>query len=252
MCNTKRERRQEYKYAARESLRGTFWPTALVVVVSLLPVIVTTLYTHFRQPQLQWGMTTAQIMEYLRIEGLTLLIQAIIGAPLLLGAKRYYRALARREAANWRMVVQDFRSGEAYMRSLRLWIAIFVYTLGWMIALDIGIIVLNYAISVTPFWAGLIGLPLFLLLGALVMTKTMRFEGAYLRLIDDSQESAWSGCGDCVRRFRGHNWELFCFILSFLLWGIATVCTLGLVGLYARAYQEVSFVKFFDALPDER
>lgn len=252
MCNTKRERRQEYKYAARERLRGRFWTTALVVVVSLLPVIVTTLYTQLHQPQLQWGMTTSQIMKYLRIEGLTQLIQAIIGAPLLLGAKRYYRALARGEAADWRMVVQDFQSGEAYMRSLHLWIAIFVYTLGWMIALDIGIIALNYAISVTPLWAALIGLPLFLLLGALVMTKTMRFEGAYLRLLDNSQERAWSGCGDCVRRFRGHNWELFCFLLSFLLWGIATVCTLGLVGLYARAYQEVAFVKFFDALPDGR
>lgn len=245
--------RRKFKWDARQSIRAKFWPTMGVSLLLMIPTGLISIIYQYQIPsseELTYLPLSVMMPKILLALGLFLLAVLFICVPLEFGAKRYFVARARNQEVPVGMVFSCFGDGKSYVTSLKLAIAIFVRSLGW-IALEIaGCVVLVIAGVFAEINSLLLAITAIAIcaLSLWINVKIRRYDGAYIRLIDDPEMSAWQAVKECARTFYNHNWELFVFDLSFIGWELLTLITLGIAGIYLSAYSEMAFVNYFDAL----
>lgn len=255
--------RKDYKAQARADIRKKFWPTIGAVILASIPLILMSVIMAIGMDGLDSLSDTASFNTVLATYGklakygaLYAVIYFFVGSPITFGAKHYYVSRARGEDSTVVLIFQPFTSGKSYLTSLKLSLSIFIRSLGWLIVtyavMLVGLIPLvSSAFSDSD---ALFGILLFLyiivicVVAAWASVKIRRYDGAYICMIDTPDASVWQATGACAKIFKNHNWELFVFDLSFLLWECLAAITCGIVGLYVTPYQEIAFIHYFDAL----
>ena len=246
--------RKQFKRAARISLAQAFWPAMGAVLLVMLPSFLLSIIY-------QRGVTgnSGQIVTVMLIYVLALIFVVV---PLSFGAMHYYVARARGQLAPVSTVFICFGDGMQYKNSLKLCAAIFGRSILW--ALLEGVVAGVWAaVLVVTVWepyfskSPVAGVSILLLLAAtlamivvsiFISVKIRRYDGAYIRLIDDPTLSAWQATGECADTFRGHNWELMMFDLSFIPWMLLGIINFGIGMIYLEVYLNMAFVNYFDAL----
>lgn len=243
--------RKNFKADARERIHQRFWPTMGAVILAMIPEGLITLIYRSANSRQALGMATISMLIYIAAA-------IFILPPITMGIWTYYVARARGQESSPAMVFQCFGDGKSYTNSIKIMFSIFVRSLGWA-ALEV-VVMVPWVVLVAylafeegsaqgSLWIALLVLSVLLIVvSLLVNVKIRRYDGTYIRMIDNPTQSAWAVSGECAQTFRGHNWELLVFDLSFILWALGTVITLGIVGIYTTAYMGVAFVNYFDAL----
>ena len=245
--------RRQYKANARADIRTQFWLTIETALFRLMPIILIVVLVHIGVQSIADEQITVRLYQYLGICTATVFF---IGSPIVFGAKHYFVALARGEACSPSQVFTCFTSSKKYLTSLKLSLCIGVRSLGWLLLGDMLIIVfLFFLIGCTLDLSRVIyalGRLAFFELSAVailfILVKVRRYDGAYINMIDMPDASVWQAVKACAPIFKGHNWELLVFDLSFILWQLASAITFGIVGIYVTAYTEIAFVHYFDDL----
>ncbi len=250
--------RRLFKRGARDSIHASFWPTMGASLLELLPIMLITMIYNRSLPATanvdNWQMMTDLLAVFGGASLLYLLARFLVVIPIHFGAMHYYTYRARGQEASPSLVFGCFGDGKAYLNALKIALSIFVRSLGWIVLEAAAIIAtvcfLLMAALDSAMFTFVMTLMLLVLvaLSAVVSVKIRRYDGAYIRLIDRPEMSAWEATGACADTFRGHNWELFIFDLSFFLWDMGVALTVGLLGIYVDAYENMSFVNYFDAL----
>lgn len=241
------EARRRYKAQARADIRAQFWPTMLTVALETVPILLISMIYETGNTIGEDG-TIQNVELFAGCLAIYLLAMVFIAAPLEFGAKHYFAALARGQEASPMLVAACFASGKKYVTSLKLTFGIFVYAfIWWLLLAAVTVLIVMFALLGQALLAAL-GALLIVPLALLVSVKIRRFDGAYLRMIDNPDGSVRKAIGACVPIFDGHNAELLVFDLSFFVWALFGVLTLGVVMIYVTAYQEIAFVHYFDAL----
>lgn len=182
--------------------------------------------------------------------------------PLSFGAMHYYVARARGQMVPVSTIFVCFGDGTQYKNSLRLCFAILGRSILWALLEGVvagvwaAVIVVTIAEPIfynsvpsgTSILLFLAATLVMIVVSVFISVKIRRYDGAYIRLIDDPTMSAWQAAGECADTFRGHNWELMVFDLSFIPWMLLSVITLGIASIYLEAYLNMAFVNYFDAL----
>lgn len=247
--------RKQFKWSAKGNLAQAFWPAMGASILAMLPGALISIIYNQEISRLDAG----RMMLFLLVYVAALIF---IVVPLQFGAMHYFTARARGQLVPVTTIFTCFGEGQQYKNALKLCFSIFFRSIGW--------IVLEIAAAVPWCWVlvdemiyvattgndprpgtftKLLVLSLvFIVVTLLVNVKIRRFDGAYIRLIDDPDMSAWQATKECAITFRRHNWELFVFDLSFFPWVLLTLITLGIVGIYLQAYMNMAFVNYFDAL----
>lgn len=239
--------RQQYKAQARMRIKENFWPTIGAALIALVPTLLISLIMESATGNLSDTPTIDEILRMYRTLGIYLLAVLFIGCPIQFGAKQYYIARARGQQASAWTVVSCFSSGKKYLTSIKLQLCILVRSLGWMVLL----IAYTFATVLLTLYSvvfGVIAIIGMIPLSCLISVKVRRYDGAFICMTDTPDASVWKATGACAPIFRDHNWELFVFDLSFILWILLAVVTLGIGSLYVVPYQEIAFVNYFDAL----
>lgn len=244
------ELRQEFKATARERIREYFWPTMGAVVLGAIPALLGSVVS-------QRGQGTAAALLYVAIAFFVVL-------PMQFGMMHFYVARARGQEAPVSDIFCAFGNGRTYRNSLMLAVAIFIRSIGWWL-LEALAVVAFAALMVATGTIGMLdgnrmaftgvvvlGMALsgavLIVVSAIVNVKIRRYDAAYVLMIDNPERSVWEATGECAALFREHNWELFVFDLSFILWVLGTLCTFGILGIYLTAYQNITYVRYVDAL----
>lgn len=244
------ELRQEFKATARQRIREYFWPTMGAVVLGAIPALLGSVVS-------QRGEGTLAALLYV-------VIAFFVVLPMQFGMMHFYVARSRGQEAPVSDIFCAFGNGRTYRNSLVIAIAIFIRSIGWwlleaLVAVAFaGVLVTTGAIGILD--GDAVSLPGMLLVelllacvvlivvSAIVNVKIRRYDAAYVLMIDNPERSVWEATGECAALFREHNWELFVFDLSFILWILGTFCTLGILGIYVSAYQNITYVRYVDAL----
>jgi uncharacterized membrane protein len=245
--------RKQFKRSAKTNLMQAFWPAMAASVLVMLPsALLSVIYN--RVVNAGTAVTTTDLLLML----IYIAAMLFVVVPLQFGLWHYYTARARGQIVPISTVFICFEDMTQYKNSLKLFFALLGRSIGWVV-LDVlaavpvfavaFLTIVNYQVpdAKTALLLVLLAL-LFLVVSLFVSVKIRRYDGAYIRLIDDPTLSAWQASGECAATFRQHNWELFVFDLSFILWGLLSIITLGVVGVFLEAYNAMAFVNYFDAL----
>lgn len=239
--------RQQYKAQARARIRENFWPTIGATLILLIPMLLISLIMESGTSNMSDTPTMEELIRLYRALGIYLLASLFIGGPLQFGAKQYYIARARGQQASVWTVASCFSSGKKYLTAIKLELCIFVRSLGWIILL-VAAIFGACALVLVSMGLFVIAMIALIPLSLFISVKVRRYDGAFIYMTDMPDASVWQATGSCVPIFRNHNWELFVFDLSFILWQLLAVITLGIGSLYVMPYQEMAFTNYFDAL----
>ena len=264
--------RKQFKRSARRSIAQAFWPAMMATVLALLPAgLISIIYNQ--------GVKRANPPELALIFLVYLAAMLLVATPLQFGSMHYYTARARGEIVPISTLFVCFSDMTQYKNSIKLCLATLVRSIGWVL-LEIAAMIPMCAVLVYSMVAetrlGVVMMYAFLdegrmpnflpepdvtevgvLLGSLLLVvvvsmvvsvKLRRYDAAAIRLIDDPSMSAWEATGECAVTFRRHNWELFVFDLSFILWDLLTIITVGIAGIYVQTYQTMAYINYFDAL----
>ncbi len=247
-------RRKQYKRSARDRIRGAFWPTIATALLEMIPLGLIAMIYQIGLDGIADDIDAADIGKIYTCLVVYLLATLFIGAPIEFGAKHYYVARARGEAASPALVFSCFASGAKYLTSIKLMLCILLRSLGWVVLLLAYsmLLMLMPAAGVIGWLVLIFGSIGLLCLALLVFVKIRRYDGAYIRMIDRPEGGVMEAVKSCGPTFAQHNWELLVFDLSFLLWDLLSAVTLGIVSLYVTPYQEIAFVNCFDELSGVR
>ncbi len=244
------ELRKEFKATARARIRENFWPTMGAVILGAVPgVLGSIVYER--------GQGVAAALLYF-------IILFFVVLPMQFGMMHFYVARSRGQEVPLSTIFCCFGHGRSYRNSLLLAIAIVIRSIGWCV-LEVLAVVAFAALMVATGTIGMLdgnrmaftgvvvlGMALsgavLIVVSAIVNVKIRRYDAAYVLMIDNPEGSVWKATGKCAALFREHNWELFVFDLSFILWVLGTVCTFGILGIYLSAYQDMAYVRYVDAL----
>lgn len=75
-----------------------------------------------------------------------------------------------------------------------------------------------------------------------------RYAMAWYIIVEHPELSASEAIRESSRMMDGHKWELFVLGLSFILWGLLTIVTLGIAGLWVYPYQQLTFAAFYNRI----
>lgn len=255
--------RKDYKAQARADIRKKFWPTIGAVILASIPLMLMSVIMAIGMDGLDslndasgFDAVLAAYGKLAKYGALYAVIYFFVGSPITFGAKHYYVSRARGEDSTIGLIFQPFTSGKSYLTSLKLSLSIGIRSLGWLV-ITYAIILVGLIPLVSSAFSdsdALFGILLFLyiivicVVAAWASVKIRRYDGAYICMIDTPDASVWQATGACAKIFKNHNWELFVFDLSFLLWEFLAAITCGIVGLYVTPYQEIAFIHYFDAL----
>ena len=253
-CNS--DARRQYKATARADIRTKFWPTMGAVLLELVPIFLITIIMQIGVRGISDHATLEELMRMYQYLGIYIVAMFLIGSPIEFGAKHYFVSLARGEACSPSQVLTCFTSGKKYLTSLKLSLCIGVRSIGWLLLdyaiIFIGIIPITLLALGESYIAMILVLAIYIVLVVVVTlfvaVKVRRYDGAYINMIDTPDASVWQAVKACAPIFKGHNWELLVFDLSFILWQLASAITFGIVGIYVTAYTEIAFVHYFDDL----
>lgn len=245
------ELRREFKATARSRIREYFWPTMGAVVLGMLPALLgSVLY--------QRGQSMAAMLLYIAIAFFVVL-------PMQFGMMHFYVARSRGQETPVSTIFCAFGQGRTYRNALVIAIAIFIRSIGWYLLECVAIGVIAALLVTTNVIMIVNGSPMvadgsmavltvfvagvaLVVISAVVNVKIRRYDAAYVLMVDHPERSVWEATGECAGLFREHNWELFVFDLSFILWIIGTLFTFGILGIYYSAYQDMAYVRYVDAL----
>lgn len=245
--------RKAYKAQARADIRTRFWPTMGAVLLEMVPLFLISMIMMIGVQGISEVPTMQEILKLYQYIGIFIVAEFLIGSPIMFGAKHYFVARARGEQGSVAQVLTCFSSFGKYFTALKLSLCIAIRSFGWLLLLyavmfvtmipmilvgDGGLMVFYIVV-----WAVVV-----IVLACFVAVKIRRYDGAYICMIDTPDASTWEAVKACVPIFKGHNWELLVFDLSFILWQLLSAITLGIVGIYVTAYQEIAFVHYFDDL----
>lgn len=251
--------RKTFKASARQSIRGNFWTTMGVSVLMLIPSCLISVVYQLQLPDgiesfvYVQGMGTKILLATVTF----LLALVFVCVPIEFGAKRYFVACARGQTASLGMIFSCFGNGKSYVTSIKLAIAILFRSLGWYIlemaiGAVAGLLFVGFdshaRVSAVNVFVIAAAAAVLAAVSLWIGVKIRRYDGAYIRVIDEPQLGAWKATGECADAFRNHNWELVVFDFSFIGWILLTVVTLGIAGIYYYAYVEIAFVNYFDTL----
>lgn len=256
-CNS--DARRQYKATARADIRTQFWLTMGAVLLELIPIFLITLIMQLGMQSsvqnLGQNATMEDVLRLYQVLGIYLVAVFFIGSPITFGAKHYFVSLARGEASSPSQVFTCFTSGKKYLTSLKLSLCIVIRSLGWILLEYAVIFAGTFLLVFTGFGSSavfalmlVVYIVVVVVVTLYVVVKIRRYDGAYINMIDAPDASVWQAVKACAPVFKGHNWELLVFDLSFILWQMLSVITLGIVGIYVTAYIEISFVHYFDDL----
>lgn len=255
--------RRQYKVQARADIKTAFWPAMGAVLLEIIPIALIAVIYEVALSRMTQADSTADAAIVSVYFVVYLLAMLFIAAPLQFGAKQYFVARARGQQVSPSLVFSCFADGKKYFTSIKLSLCILVRSLGWLALLIAATTVLcvvmifsmvpvldssNAVMSTGSVLALLGSFFLVMVVSIFVSVKLRRFDGAYICMTDTPDASVWQAVCACAPIFRRHNWELFVFDLSFILWTILSAITFGIVGIYLEAYTEIAFVHYFDDL----
>lgn len=67
----------------------------------------------------------------------------------------------------------------------------------------------------------------------------------YLIMLDFPGISGVDACKASWMLMKGHKWELFCLMLSFIGWGLLCIITCGLLTLYVTPYMYATYIAYY-------
>lgn len=250
-CNS--DARRAYKKQARADIRVKFWPTMGAVILELIPIVLIGMIMQIGIRGLSEYPTMEELLRVYKYLVIYVLAAFLIGGPITFGAKHYFVSRARGEQSSVSQVLICFTSFKKYVTALKLGLCILVRSLGWLALLyavifvtAIPVILIKSDIFLVIYM--IVWIAVLVVMMLFVIVKVRRYDGAFICMIDTPDASVWEAVKACAPIFEGHNWELLIFDLSFILWELLSVITLGIVGIYTTAYTEIAFVHYFDDL----
>ena len=88
----------------------------------------------------------------------------------------------------------------------------------------------------------LVGTLLFIVPGIIV---SLMFSQVFFILAEDPSKSITQCIKESVDMMKGHKWELFWLELTFIGWGLLTLITCGIAGLWVSPYKQLTEANFY-------
>lgn len=88
----------------------------------------------------------------------------------------------------------------------------------------------------------LVGMFLFIVPGIIV---ALMFSQVFFILAEDPSKSITQCIKESVDMMKGHKWELFWLQLTFIGWGLLTLITFGIAGLWVSPYKKLTEANFY-------
>ncbi len=190
------------------------------------------------------SLTYAQLLTYIAIY---LVANLLIVQPLYFGLTQFYAL--RRGGARPSVVTVTvcFVSIRVYLRSIRLALTIFLFTLLWCIP---AFAICAAAYGLLQLVQGAVGLLLFyelvILAVILLICMVSRYHCAYALAIEKPELSCWQAVRSVAKTFRGHKRELYSLVVSFIPWFLLTVFVGGLLLVVVCPYYLLALFHLFD------
>ncbi|MCR5351940.1 MAG: DUF975 family protein [Bacteroidales bacterium] len=207
---------QEYKNAALDRLRGNWVPTviaSLIVIFTELILIGCVQVPYY----LQMGFSA-----YGGTAGGSLLLGIFFLYPLLVGFENALRLLYERG--------DDRVTGNM----VRIALSNYLHKVGGMLLMFLKI----------ALWSFLLVLPGFVMAFAYSMTPYI--------LEEYPEIGAWEASTRSREMMRGHKFDLFWLLLSFIGWGLLSILTLGVGLIWLLPYMDTSMAAFYNDLKAEQ
>lgn len=77
---------------------------------------------------------------------------------------------------------------------------------------------------------------------------SFRYALVYFVIAENPDMSASEALAESGRLMKGHKWELFVLMLSFILWGLLSLVTFGIATIWIYPYQTVTYAAFYRKL----
>lgn len=248
--------RKAYKRQAKRELHQGLWGAIGAVLLLQIPTVILSV-VYQRGMEIMQGVledaeiTLPEMYDAFGTAGKYMLFFMIASvlfiSPLQFGMKHYFVARARMEKEELSMVLCCFFSMKKYTTALLLQLCIMARTLGWTLLLIVASMAAGMCMAFGTV-LGIIALLAMIVFAVYIFMRIRCYDGAYICLIDVPGANPWRAVGSCSKVFRGHLWELFCFEISFVLWYLLGVITLGAAMIYLQGYRELAFIHYFDAL----
>lgn len=201
----------DYRAAARQSLRGLWSESAVVVLIIFLLACLFSVPTAIRQDLAYISTLTAA----------GTLVSIFLIMPLQYGFDNAMLSATRQEGYPFRNTFAFFRRD--YSRSVPALLLVGLAEIGLgIITLGIGAIYLQYAYAMVPFL-----------------------------LRDYPTLSATEALRTSRQMMRGHKWDLFLLDLTFIGWIILVGCTFGIGIIWLAPYVSAAHAHFYEDLKAE-
>ncbi len=171
----------------------------------------------------RWGLAAVATLIYLIIcvipgsfPPIGTVIVLIIGGPLVLGYTIYMFAFSKGENVKLEILFDGFKH---FVPSLILYLLILVFTVLWSLLLIIpGII------------------------------AALRYSMAFFILYENPDMAALDALNKSKEMMAGHKMELFMLLLSFILWFLLIIVTLGIASFWVTPYIFLTVINFYENL----
>lgn len=208
--------RKEYRAAAYEDLKGKWSPIVVATLVWTIISVATSLLNEGSQFKLPLGTIACMTIAYWAL-------WICVQMPLSLGYEIASLNFKRDKNPDGFMsnMFCMFRDGN-YGRGIAVPLLSAIYTFLWTLLLIVPGIIKSLAYALTPYVAK-----------------------------DHPELSADDCIHESQEMMRGHKWELFLLLLSFIGWILLSILTLGIGMLWVVPYVQVSMAHFYEDVKAE-
>lgn len=174
------------------------------------------------------------------------LISFFIFTPMAVSIIRYFILFSRGENPPLSVAFNPFKKG-LYGRFLGVVFWESLWLTFWSIGIVIGYaIILGVSAEIDSVLLGLL-VPLMIISGAfLSLYAVLAYFTAFYLIADKNTVKVTKSLSMSRLIMKGHKWELFVLLLSFLPWLLLALITLGLALIYILPYMQITLAKYYD------
>lgn len=238
------------KLAAKQDIAASLWPTLGATLMYLIPGVLLSLAFRIACFDADGALRELSNMRLLAYVGAYLLATLLVDKPLYFGLTQFYvlRRAGAYPAAS--MVTMCFSSGKLYAKSIRLALALTLFSVLWVLPLTAVAAGAVYGLSLLlPNYFGLLLSWEIMIVAALVYgCIVVRYQCAYTLLAERKEIGCWRAVRMSAKIFRGHTREVFHLLISFSFWFLLTLLLGGIPMIYVYPYFILSVYHLFDRI----
>lgn len=237
------------KAQAKAAIHKQFWPSMLASLICIVPITLAGFCYSFEVDE---TMQLSQIISKLTTSFIiSLLLEIFIVSPIIMGAFIYFSKNMKHangaEKPSFFELFTAFESAEKYFVTVKTALFISIYAILWCLLLSV-VMTITLSLIYVHIGFSIIAFVVTIPLSIFISAKLSCYYGAYVLLAENPEMGALSAVKQSARLFKGHLWELFVFELSFIGWGILSVITFGIAGIYTFSYFMSAFICYVSVL----